>query len=92
MIIGLFGTNPDPKTVATSDIPSLAHHAKSRNTKELARRVAIVWCDMSPKGHLYQSSSNTNSRFAGQDDLIAWRKWGDGVSVTLSEIGKTQPS
>lgn len=72
----------------SSSIPSLAHHSKSKETKELARLVAIAWSDMSLKGHLYQSSSNSNSWFAGQDDFIDWRKWRYGVSVKLSELGK----
>lgn len=84
---GLIDTNG-----STSDIPNLAHYAKTKETNELARLVAIAWSGMSAKGHLYQSSSSSNSWFAGQDDFIAWRNWRDGVSATLSEIGKKQPS
>ena len=77
---------------STCEIPNLAHYAKTKETNELARLVAIAWSGMSAKGHLYQSSSSSNCWFAGQDDFIAWRNWRDGVSATLSEIGKKQPS
>lgn len=73
---------------STCEIPNLAHYAKTKETNELARLVAIAWSVMSAKGHLYQSNSSSNSWFVGQDDFIAWRNWRDGVSATLSEIGK----
>ncbi|MBX9688074.1 MAG: hypothetical protein K2X27_15310 [Candidatus Obscuribacterales bacterium] len=84
---GLIDTNG-----STRDIPNLAHYAKAKQKNELACLVAIAWIEMSAKGHLYQSSSSSNSWFAGQDDFIAWRNWQDGVSATISEIGKKQTS
>jgi len=54
---GLIDTNG-----STSDIPNLAHYAKTKETNERARLVAIAWSGMSAK---VQSSSSSNSWFAG---------------------------
>ena len=42
---------------STCEIPNLAHYAKTKETNELARLVAIAWSGLVAKGHQSSSSS-----------------------------------
>lgn len=67
-------------------VRDLVHHAKSKDTAELARLAAKAWIDISPKGHPYQGTGEHVTWFAGKDDFHAWRAWKSEIDAKLKSI------
>ena len=70
----------------TGLVRDLTHHAKSKDTAELARLAAKAWIDISPKGHPYQGTGDHVTWFAGKDDFYAWRAWKREIDDRLKSI------